>query len=83
MNTYTVKQGDTLSAIAVKFNTTVDEIMKLNTFIKNRHVIKVGWVLHLPTKTQTRDYTAIVTALDKAVADIKKLDSVNQLLDIM
>src|SRR5690625_2072972 len=34
VTTYTVKKGDTLSAIAKKFNTTVDKLVKLNS-IKN------------------------------------------------
>lgn len=39
--TYTVKKGDTLSAIAKKHNTTVDTLVKLNN-IKNANLIYVG-----------------------------------------
>jgi LysM repeat protein len=40
--TYTVVNGDTLTAIAAKFNTTVLAILKLNPSIKNPDVIHVG-----------------------------------------
>jgi LysM repeat protein len=39
---YTVKKGDTLSRIAMKFNTTVDELMKLNPQIKDPNLIYAG-----------------------------------------
>jgi len=45
--TYTVKAGDTLSFIAVKFSTTVAAIASLND-IKNINNIKVGTVLKIP-----------------------------------
>ncbi|MBR6289390.1 MAG: LysM peptidoglycan-binding domain-containing protein [Acholeplasmatales bacterium] len=39
---YTVVPGDTLSKIAKKYNTSVDEILKLNPQIKNPNLINVG-----------------------------------------
>lgn len=55
--TYTVKRGDTLSAIAKKNGTTVSALAKLNN-IKNVNLIYVGQVLKLdgdpdPVKTNT------------------------------
>lgn len=44
--TYTVKRGDTLSKIALKFNTTVDELVSLNN-IKNKNLIYIGQVLKI------------------------------------
>ena len=44
--TYAVKAGDTLSAIAKKYNTTVKKLASLNN-IKNVNVIKVGQKLKL------------------------------------
>jgi LysM repeat protein len=44
--TYTVRCGDTLSAIAKKYNTTVAALVKLNN-IKNANIINVGQVLKL------------------------------------
>ena len=44
--TYTVKSGDTLSHIALKYNTSVNALVKLNN-IKNRDLIYVGQKLKL------------------------------------
>ena len=41
---YVVKKGDTLSAIAKKYGTTVDALVKLNG-IKNKNLIYAGQVL--------------------------------------
>jgi LysM repeat protein len=46
--TYTVQPGDTLSRLAVQFNTTTDQILKLNPSIKNPDIIFTGQVLVLP-----------------------------------
>eukprot|EP00461_Guttulinopsis_vulgaris_P000025 UN00025 len=55
-STYTVKSGDTLSAIAKKFGCTVAQLVSLNN-IKDANKIKVGQVLKLcgssPTPTPT------------------------------
>ena len=47
--TYKVVRGDTLSEIAVRFNTTVDYLAKLNN-IKNVNLIYVGQVLKIKEK---------------------------------
>ncbi|MGG6795640.1 UNVERIFIED_CONTAM: glucosaminidase domain-containing protein [Streptococcus canis] len=44
--TYTVRSGDTLSAIAKKFNTTYQELARING-IANPNIISVGQVLRL------------------------------------
>ena len=46
MATYTVKKGDTLSEIAVKYNTTVNKLVSLNN-ITDPYYIVVGQVLKL------------------------------------
>ena len=46
-NYYVVKSGDTLYSIARKYNTTVDEIKKLNNLTTN--TLKIGSVLKIPT----------------------------------
>lgn len=45
---YTVKSGDTLSEIALKYKTTVDRLLKLNPSIKNKNLIYVGQVIKVP-----------------------------------
>lgn len=45
--TYEVKDGDTLSAIAQRFDTTVKELVRLNK-IKDKHAIKSGQELKVP-----------------------------------
>jgi LysM repeat protein len=45
--TYTVQPGDTLSEIAIRFGTTVTELVKLNN-IKNPNLIYAGQILTLP-----------------------------------
>lgn len=39
---YTIVKNDTLNKLAVKFNTTVDELMRLNPYIKDNHWIYPG-----------------------------------------
>lgn len=51
--TYTVKSGDSLSVIASKYHTSVDELMKLNPQIKNKDVIHVGDKINLPGRHQS------------------------------
>lgn len=44
---YTVKEGDSLSTIADRYNTSVVKLMLLNPLIKNPHLIHPGDVLRL------------------------------------
>ena len=46
-NYYTVKKGDTLSAIAVKYHTTVSKLVALNPQIKNPNLIYPGDAIRL------------------------------------
>lgn len=63
--TYTVKKGDTLSAIALKYNTTVSKLAELND-IDNVNYIVVGQVLKItgttPAKTTNTTSVAIIKA---------------------
>ena len=77
---YTVKKGDTLSSIASKHKTTVTAIKNANPdLIKNVNIIRVGWVLKIPTSTYSTgssNSSADVSALlKKCVSDIQNLDS--------
>lgn len=53
-DTYTVKSGDSLYAIAKKYNTTVDTLKSLNNLTSN--TLSIGQVLKLPA-TSTDTYT--------------------------
>lgn len=75
--TYTVKKGDTLSAIAKRYGTTVDALLQANPSITNPNLIKVGQVINIPGKDEDIDdqfdpegdiFTAkaVQTALDDA-----------------
>ena len=44
---YTVKERDNLSKIAKEHNTTVTKIVNRNSIIKNRNLIRPGWVLKI------------------------------------
>lgn len=46
-NTYTVKKGDSLYQIAKKYNTTVEEIKKLNNLTTN--LLSINQILKIPT----------------------------------
>jgi LysM repeat protein len=49
---YTVKAGDTLSAIAGRYGTTVNKILELNPGITNPDVIDVGQVIKVPCEAK-------------------------------
>lgn len=65
-DSYTVKSGDTLSAIAASHNTTVDHIAQKNK-ISNIHLISVGQVLELDDTTTTT--TSGLSAEDAAAKE--------------
>ena len=44
---YVVKRGDTLSAIARRYGTTVSRLMALNPYIENANLIYPGDVIRL------------------------------------
>ena len=50
--TYTVQKGDTLTKIANKYNSTVDDILKLNPQITNPNVISVGQKIEVPVDSK-------------------------------
>lgn len=61
-NNYIVQSGDSLWSIAKKFNTTVDEIKRLNNLSSN--VLTLGQVLKIPNTTSTNYITYTVKLND-------------------
>lgn len=53
--TYTIQPGDTLNAIARRFNTTVDELVRLNN-IANPNLIYAGNKLKIKGTTDNKEY---------------------------
>jgi LysM repeat protein len=49
---YTVQAGDTLGAIATRFNVSIDDLVQAND-IEDPNVIPVGLELQIPTPTPT------------------------------
>lgn len=85
---HTVKSGDTLSDIAARYKTTVGAIRDANSdLIKNVNIIRVGWVLTIPTgepeKTTTQSKTDFEKLLKEVLDDIGCLPSVKKLLSLL
>ena len=83
-NLYTVKKGDSLYQIALKFNTTVNEIKRLNNLTSN--LLSIGQQLKIPKLTETSDYIIytvkrgdslyqIALTYDTSVNEIKRLNN--------
>lgn len=47
--THIVQQGENLSKIANKYGTTINALMKINTNVKNKDLIKVGQIIKIPS----------------------------------
>ena len=83
--TYKIKSGDTLSAIASKFGTTISAIQKANPKIKNVNLIVAGDTITIPTASNTsntskgKDYSAIGRQVEVCLKDIEKLESFKKL----
>ena len=86
---YTVKKGDTLSAIARKYGTTVEALASANG-IQNVGLIRVGQILKISAKEEPKPetkpvdnnlvYNALVTCLD-AIEDLPEFKTLSGLLE--
>ena len=80
-NTYVVKSGDSLYSIARKYNTTVDEIKRLNNLTSN--LLSIGQVLKIPSGSSTNTYVvksgdnlySIARKYQITVDELKKLNN--------
>ena len=71
--TYTVIKGDNLYSIARRFNTTQDEIMKLNNLSSN--LLSIGQILKIPTINTSNYQTYIVQKGDSLWNIAKKFNT--------
>lgn len=78
MKKYTVKRGDTLSKIGVKYGVTVPELAKANGII-NHNLIKVGQVLIIPEAGDT----GIREALEACMDAVENLPEFKTLCDLL
>ena len=76
-NTYIVKKGDSLYSIAREFNTTVDEIKRINNLISN--LLSIGQELKLPTN-QSLETTYTVQKGDSLYSIARKFDTTVDIL---
>ena len=91
-DTYTVQKGDSLYAIAAKYNTTVNALKEVNNLTSN--ILSVGQVLKIPTVEETKGsitYTvqkgdslySIAREFNTTAQEIKSLNNLeNNLLSI-
>lgn len=82
-STYTVQKGDSLYSIANRYNTTVDELKKLNNLSNN--LLSIGQVLKLPTEEEITisEESYIVQAGDSLYSIARNFDTtVNELIQL-
>ncbi len=81
-STYTVKSGDSLWSIANKYNTTVDELKRINNLSSNN--LQIGQILTLPSSGSTGNtYTvksgdslwSIANKYNTTVAELKRINN--------
>ena len=82
-NIYTVKSGDSLYRIAINFNTTVDELKRINNLSSNN--LSIGQKLIIPSNSSEIIYTvikgdslyAISKKFNTSVDEIKRLNNLS------
>lgn len=71
---YKVKSGDTLTAIAGKYNTSVQEIQRANPdLIKDVNKIRIGWELTIPTPSAEESFKQLFQQAVEKVAEIPEV----------
>lgn len=73
----TINKGDTLSSVASKYGTSVDQILKLNSGIKNPDLIQAGATLELPGESGGSAALPSTKSLDGTAPVAKSLPSVS------
>ena len=89
MSTYTVKKGDTLYSIAQEYNTTVDNLKKINNLTSN--TLSIGQILKINPTELTETYIiksgdtlySIANKNNTTIGELKKLNNLsNSILTI-
>lgn len=88
-NQYMVQRGDTLYSLALKYNTTVDKLRKLNNL--NTNTLTIGQILVLPIETDIDEYDIYVVKKGDSLwsisrkfnIDINDLIELNNLKDLI
>ena len=83
---YVIKEGDTLSELAEKWNSSVEEIMLLNPFITDPDKIYAGDILHVPkaiekTGKAAEDAESSIKAFEDALDGVGKTSGRELLLE--
>ena len=84
-DTYIIEKGDSLYKIANEFNTTVDELMKINNLSSN--LLSIGKKILIPKKNSSDEFEYVVKAGDSlysianryntTVDEIKKINNLS------
>lgn len=74
--TYVVQKGDTLTLIASRFRTTVDELVKLND-IQNPNLIYVGEVIKVPITKYVNKTSSVPDHIDKRTYIVREGDTLS------
>lgn len=74
---YTVAKGDSLYQIAKKYNTTVDELKKLNNLSSNN--LTIGMKLKIPVSSSTTNNEEIPSSTKTYTYQVKKGDTLYQI----
>lgn len=78
---YIVKSGDTLYSIAQKYNTTIDDLMKLNNLTTS--VLSLGQQLKIPTTTKSDGIDYVVKSGDSLYSIAQKYNTtVNEIKSV-
>ena len=81
--TYTVKSGDSLYALSKKYNTTVDEIKRINNL--NSNLLSIGQILIIPSSNSAIKYAvikgdslySIAKKFNTTIDEIKRINNLN------
>lgn len=81
-NQYIVQRGDTLYSLALKYNTTVDKLRKLNNL--NTNTLTIGQILVLPIETDIDEYDIYVVKKGDSLWSISRKFNidVNDLIEL-